>query len=81
MELTIKLLKSIREGLIKRYENSLDEHDIITSNPEWNGRDVVESLRELSYVNGQVEIIEFLEYIIEDDPDALKVLKTIYKEP
>lgn len=81
MELTIKLLKSIREGLIKRYKNSLDEHDIITSNPEWSGCDVVESLKELSYVNGQVKIIEFLEYIIEDNPDALKVLKTIHKEP
>lgn len=80
MELTIKTLKTIREQLIKEYETSLDEHDIITSSPEFNGRDLVESLRELSYIDGQVKVLEFLEYIIEDDPDALKIINDYLKE-
>ena len=80
MELTIKTLKTIREQLIKEYETSLDEHNIITSNPEVNGGDIVESLRELSYIDGQVKILEFLEYIIEDDPDALKIINNYLKE-
>ena len=80
MELTIKTLKTIREQLIKEYETSLDEHDIITSSSEFNGGDLVESLRELSYIDGQVKILEFLEYIIEDDPDALKIINNYLKE-
>lgn len=80
MELTIKTLKAIREQLIKEYETSLDEHDIIISSPEVNGEDIVEPLRELSYIDGQVKILEFLEYIIEDDHDALKIINNYLKE-
>lgn len=69
MEITKEILSTLREAMNNEYDEQLDIHDTLI-----NSRELLESLRALSFISGEIKILELLEYILDDDQEAIKTL-------
>lgn len=69
MEITKEILSTLREAMNNEYDEQLDIHDTLI-----NSGELLESLRALSFISGEIKILELLEYILDDDQEAIKTL-------
>ena len=69
MEITKEILSTLREAMNDEYDEQLDIHDTLI-----NSGELLESLRTLSFISGEIKILELLEYILDDDQEAIKTL-------
>lgn len=69
MEITEEVLSTLRKAINDEYDEQLDVHDTLT-----NSREILESLRTLSLISGEIKILEFLECVLHNDQEAIEVL-------
>ena len=75
MEITVEILRKIRKVLDKCYD---EEGEIYSELVDVH--DIIDSLKELEYIKGEIDILQSLEYILEDDSEAIEVLEEYLKE-
>lgn len=75
MEITVEILRKIRKVLDKYYDEEGESYSELV-----DVHDIIDSLKELEYIKGEIDILQFLEYILEDDSEAIRVLEEYLKE-
>ena len=75
MEITVEILRKIRKVLDKYYDEEGESYSELV-----DVHDIIDSLKELEYIKGEIDILQFLEYILEDDSEAIGVLEEYLKE-
>lgn len=69
MEITKEILSILREAMNDEYDEQLDIHDTLI-----NSGELLESLRTLSFISGEIKILELLECILDDNKEAIEML-------
>ena len=69
MEITKEILSILREAMNDEYDEQLDIHDTLI-----NSGELLESLRTLIFISGEIKILELLECILDDNKEAIEML-------
>lgn len=69
MEITHKTLQTLRKVAEKEYNEQLAVLDALIT-----PRGIIESQKTLSRLTGEIKILTFLEYILDDDQEAIEIL-------
>ena len=75
MEITVELLRKIRKAISADYDGQIERYSKLTDVHE-----IIDSLIELRYSDGEREILTFLEYILKDDSVAIELLNAYLEE-
>lgn len=75
MEITVELLRKIRKELNNDYDELVKIHSELVDVHE-----IIDSLIELRYSEGERETLAFLEYILKDDSEAIEILNAYLEE-
>lgn len=69
MEITHKTLEALRKASEKEYDKQLAVLDILIE-----PRGIIEAQKTLSRVTGEIKILTFLEYVLDNDSQAIDIL-------
>ena len=75
MEITVELLRKLRKAINDDYKERVEIHSELVDVHE-----IIDSLKELRYSEGERDILAFLEYILEDYSVAIEVLNEYLEE-
>lgn len=67
MKITIELLNEIKREFSEDYDNQLSTHNTLKKPSE-----VLDSLVELNYIEGEIFAIKLIEGILKDNPKTIK---------